>query len=147
MRSEMIKHDSNAYNAARKNGWLDEICAHMASHKHVNRFYWTKERCLERALRYVHRVDFKNGDGSAYSTAVRRGWLDEICSHMTKPTPKVKWTKEECHKVAQKYKTAIDFRKQERSVYATALHKGWLEDICSHLIFASKKGLGRKYKK
>jgi len=147
MRSEMIKHDSNAYNAARKNGWLDEICAHMASHKHVNRFYWTKERCLERALRYVHRVDFKNGDGSAYSTAVRNGWLDEICFHMTKPTPKVKWTKEECHKVALKYKTALEFRKHERSVYATALQKGWLEDISSHLIFSSRRGLGRKYKK
>ena len=147
-RSEMMRLDRNAYNAARKHGWLDEICAHMRTRsKHVERYYWTKERCQERALLYCHRVDFKNGDGSAYSTAVRRGWLDEICSHMTKPTPKVKWTKEECHKVALKYKTAIDFRKQERSVYATALHKGWLEDICSHLIFASKKGLGRKYKK
>ena len=147
-RSEMMRLDRNAYNAARKHGWLDEICAHMRTRsKHVERYYWTKERCQERALLYSHRVDFKNGDGSAYSTAVRCGWLDEICSHMTKPTPKVKWSKEECHKVALKYKTAIDFRKQERSVYATALHKGWLEDICSHLIFARKKGLGRKYKK
>ena len=31
--------------------------------------------------------------------------------------------------------------------YATALQKGWLEEISSHLIFSSRKGLGRKYKK
>lgn len=146
-RCKMIKNDCRAYNAARKYGWLDEICCHMKPvKKHVEHFFWTKERCQERALLYGHRVDFKNGDGSAYTTAVRCGWLDEVCSHMTKPTPKVKWTKEECHKVALKYKTAREFRKQERSVYATALHKGWLEDISSHLIFTSRRGLGRKYK-
>ena len=147
-RSEMIKCDLQAYNAARKYGWLDEICTHMRPcKKHVERSYWTKERCQERALLYSHRTDFKNGDGSAYATAVRNGWLNEICVHMTKPTPKVRWTKEECHKVALKYQTASEFRKHDRSVYVTALLKGWLEDICSHLIFTSRKGLGRKYKK
>lgn len=146
-RTDLMKNDSKAYNAAKAYGWLDEICTHMKSRKHVERNYWTKERCQERALKYKHRTDFKNGDGSAYSTAVRNGWLDELCSHMTKPTYKIKWTKEECHKVALKYKTASEFRKQERSVYATALHNGWLEEISSHLIFKSRKGLGRKYKK
>lgn len=146
-RTDMMKNDSKAYYAAKEYGWLDQICTHMKSRKHVERNYWTKEHCQERALKYKHRSDFKIGDGSAYSTAVRNGWLDEICSHMTKPTPKIKWTKEECHKVALRYKTALEFRKQERSVYATALHKGWLEDICSHMIFKRRKGLGRKYKK
>lgn len=146
-RSEFRKSNLKAYEAARTHNWLDEICSHMSGTKHKKRFYWTKEKCQGKALLYQHRVDFKNGDGSAYSTAVRCGWLDEICSHMTKPSPKVRWTKEECHKVALKYKTASEFRKQERSVYATALQKGWLEDICSHLIFTSRKGLGRKFKK
>ena len=145
-RSEMMRIDRNAYNAARTNGWLDEICAHMSRPKHKARFYWTKEKCQERALLYKHRVDLKNGDGSAYTTAVANGWLDEICSHMTKPSPKRKWTKEKCHQVALKYKTAKEFRQKERSVYATALRFGWLDEICSHLVFVSKKGLGRKYK-
>ena len=141
-----MRIDRNAYNAARTNGWLDEICAHMSRPKHKARFYWTKEKCQERALLYKHRVDLKNGDGSAYTTAVANGWLDEICSHMTKPSPKRKWTKEKCHQVALKYKTAKEFRQKERSVYATALRFGWLDEICSHLVFVSKKGLGRKYK-
>lgn len=145
-RSEMMRIDRNAYNAARINGWLDEICVHMSRPKNKARFYWTKEKCQERALLYRHRVDFKNGDGSAYTTAVANGWLDEICSHMIKASPRRKWTKEKCHQVALKYKTAKDFRKQERSVYATACRFGWLDEICSHLIFVSKKGLGRKYK-
>lgn len=146
-RSEMIKYDSKAYNAARVHGWLDEICTHMTRQKHKVRFYWTKEKCQERALLYNHRVDFKKEDGSAYSTAVAHGWLDEICSHMNKPSPKRKWTKEKCHQVALKYKTAKEFRQKERSVYATARSFGWLDEICSHLIFISKRGLGRKYKR
>ena len=146
-RSSFRKHDMKAYEAARIHGWLDEICIHMTSKKYNVRFYWTKERCQERALLYKHRVDFKTEDGSAYSTAVAHGWLDEICSHMTKPSPKRKWTKEKCHQVALKYKTAKEFRQKERSVYATACSFGWLDEICSHLIFISKRGLGRKYKK
>ena len=145
-RSEMMSIDRNAYNAARINGWLDEICAHMSRPKHKDRFYWTKEKCQEKALLYKHRVDFKTGDGSAYTTAVAHGWLDEICSHMTRPASKRKWTKEMCHQVALKYKTAKEFRQKERSVYATARNFGWLDEICSHLIFTSKRGLGRKYK-
>lgn len=146
-RSEMIKHDSKAYNAARVHGWLEDICTHMVRPKNMIRFYWTKEKCQERAMLYKHRVDFKNGDGSAYTTAVVNGWLDEICSHMTKPSPQRKWTKEKCHQVALKYKSAKEFRQKDRSVYATARYFGWLDEICSHLVFASKKGLGRKYKK
>ena len=146
-RSEMMRIDRNAYNAARTNGWLDEICAHMSRLKHKDRFYWTKEKCQERALLYKHRVDFKTGDGSAYTTAVAHGWLDEICSHMTKPSPKRKWTKEECHKVALKYKTAKDFRQKDRSVYYTARANGWLEEISSQLVFTSRRGFGCKYKR
>ena len=146
-RGEFRKLDRSAYNAAHVHGWLDEICAHMSIHKYKVKCFWTKEKCAEKALLYKHRVDFKKGDGSAYTTAVAHGWLDEICSHMTKPPLPRKWTKEKCHQVALKYKTAKEFRQNEKSVYATARNFGWLEEICSHLIFTSKRGLGRKYKK
>ena len=70
-----------------------------------------------------------------------------MVGYMTKPPLPRKWTKEKCHQVALKYKTAKEFRQNEKSVYATARNFGWLEEICSHLIFTSKRGLGRKYKK
>ena len=43
---------------------------------------WTKEKCLEEALKYNSRTDFFNSNGSAYNRSIRNGWLDEICSHM-----------------------------------------------------------------
>ena len=51
---------------------------------------WTKERCHEEALKYKHKVDFKNAYGSAYSRAIVCGWLDEITSHMTTKVNKQK---------------------------------------------------------
>ena len=86
-------------------------------------------------------------DSKAYNAARVHGWLEDICTHMVRPYPKRKWTKEKCHQVALKYKTAKEFRQKDRSVYATARYFGWLDEICSHLVFASKKGLGRKYKR
>jgi len=46
------------------------------------RNYWTKERCQEVALRYEHKVDYKKNDGGSYCAALKRGYIDEICSHM-----------------------------------------------------------------
>ena len=45
--------------------------------------YWTKERCHAESLKYKHRKEFQKGCCSAYNTALKNKWLDEICSHMT----------------------------------------------------------------
>jgi len=44
--------------------------------------YWTKEKCYEVALKYKTRIDFKINYPSAYSSARKNIWLNEICSHM-----------------------------------------------------------------
>lgn len=80
-RSDFEKGTPSAYDKARRNRWLDEICAHMVMGKRPNG-YWTKENCAEEAAKYNMRKDFQNGCSSAYSIAHRNGWLDEICSHM-----------------------------------------------------------------
>ena len=43
---------------------------------------WNKQRCIEEALKYKTRGDFRKYSGSAYQISCRNGWLDEICSHM-----------------------------------------------------------------
>jgi hypothetical protein len=40
------------------------------------------EKLTEIALKYKSRGEFQNNDSSAYSVAIRSGWLDQICSHM-----------------------------------------------------------------
>jgi len=75
------KQSSGAYTKAQKNKWLDEICSHMI---YINKpsGYWTKEQCHKESLNYYTRNKFKINSISAYSTAQKNKWLDEICSHM-----------------------------------------------------------------
>jgi predicted GIY-YIG superfamily endonuclease len=44
--------------------------------------YWTKERCVEEALKYKKRSEFHKKSQGAYFSARKNGWLDEICLHM-----------------------------------------------------------------
>lgn len=63
-----------AYNACRRNGWLDELCNHM---KYIKN-YWSKEDCKIEASKYKLRDHFKSGNSGAYGAAYRNGWLDEF---------------------------------------------------------------------
>jgi isopentenyldiphosphate isomerase len=113
--------------------WLDEICSHMIKFKKPNG-YWTKDRCLEIALKYDTKKDFKYHDNSAYLGSKKIGCLDEICSHMIiLKKPNGYWTKEKCKDIAEKYITKTDFMKNDRKAYDTSYNKGWLNEICSHM--------------
>lgn len=75
--------DRSAYEKARSNGWLDEICSHMKRSKKPPGF-WTEKRCGEEALKYKTRNEFRLGSPTAYSNAQKGGYLDSICNHMPK---------------------------------------------------------------
>ena len=96
--------------------------------------YWTKERCLEEARKYMNRNDFHKHSPSAYGKAWRKGWLDEICSHMKTVQHRSNyWTKEKCFEEAKKYHRRIDFRKNGRGAYNAAYVNGWLDEVCAHM--------------
>lgn len=48
------------------------------------RNYWTKERCREEALKYKNKKEYRNGNNGSYNAAYRKGWLNDVCSHMVK---------------------------------------------------------------
>ena len=131
-RSEFRKFDYKMYDAANKRNLLDDICSHMPEDT-VSRIKWTKEACSIVAKQYNTRMEFKRGDGSAYTTSVREGWLDEICSHMTKPKVILKWTPERLQEIAKKYTKRKDFKKNEYSAYVTAVRLKIIDEICSHM--------------
>jgi hypothetical protein len=81
-RAEFRKRFDVARQIAQRNGWMDEICQHMAITKRPNG-YWTKQRCREAALKYSRRGQLATGCSAAYDAAYKRGWLDDICAHMT----------------------------------------------------------------
>ena len=72
--------NSPAYQAAKRNGWLDDVCKHMTPK--IKNNYWTKDKCAEEALKYKYRSDFEKNSPTAYVKSGKMGWKDEICSHM-----------------------------------------------------------------
>lgn len=45
---------------------------------------WNKKMCLKEALKCKSRTDFYRMNNSAYNSARRNGWMNEICKHMNK---------------------------------------------------------------
>ena len=59
-RIEFMKRSNNAYDASRRNGWLDEICSHMKSKKELTT-KWTKDAMQELwDEHYPGKYDFSN---------------------------------------------------------------------------------------
>lgn len=125
-RNLFAKKYGAAYNKARLNGWLDDICSHM---EWINRpnGYWTKERCAEEALKFASRNEYLTKSGGSYKSAKNNGWLDEICSHMeSKIKPKGYWSYENCLKESLKYKYKDDFAQACNGAYSVSLKNDWL---------------------
>ena len=81
-RKEFQKKSYNAYQAARYNGWLNEICKHMEFKKKPNKYWHDKENCKNEALKYRTKTDFIKKSQHVYNISLKNGWLDEICKHM-----------------------------------------------------------------
>ena len=76
-RKKWQKNSGGAYNAARRNKWLDECYKHMKK-----RNSWTKENCIKDAKKYNTITDWFKKSSGAYTTARKKKWLDECCEHM-----------------------------------------------------------------
>jgi len=65
---------------------------------------WSKEKCHEKSLKHNYRTDFQKNNSSAYQSAQKNKWLDDICSHMKKKKYKHKkyWTNEKIKRRSQK---------------------------------------------
>ena len=134
-RDHFRRGSQSAYMAARREGWLDEVCLHMTGRD----IMWTKERCHEEALKYDTRRKFQDVNKSAYAMSIRNGWLDEVCSHMkyvqngmfVRSTEY--WTKEHCHEASLRYEIRNDFRKGNHIAYSIARKNEWLNEICTHM--------------
>lgn len=95
---------------------------------------WTFEKLYQEALKYKTRGEFQKYSNSAYLTSLRRGILDQICSHMPKRSSRTrKWSFEQLYEEALKHKTRQEFNKNSNSAYQNAQKRGLLDKICHHM--------------
>jgi hypothetical protein len=132
-RNSFRKESNGAYESARKNNWLDEICGHMKQFKKPNG-YWTYENCKEEALKYETISSFAHTSKSAYSISIKNKWINDICSHMKlQITSYGYWTYENCKEEALKYNNRTVFQKSKPGAYHSARKHNWLNEICNHM--------------
>jgi predicted GIY-YIG superfamily endonuclease len=113
-RIDFQNQSSKAYNAALRNGWLDEVCDHMEK----TFIEWTYDKAFEIAKEYGRLTDFQKNSPKAYGAAQRNGWLDQITSHMEKQK---EWDDLSLKTEMGKYTSLKDFRTNNNSAYVTAV--------------------------
>jgi len=71
----------SAYATARNRHMLVKCCVHMTRiRKTVG--YWTREKCIESALRFQTIAEWTEQDGGAVDAAFRNDWYDDATEHM-----------------------------------------------------------------
>jgi predicted GIY-YIG superfamily endonuclease len=98
--------------------------------------YWTFERCKEEALKYKTKKEFYENNTTAYTYSNKNKWMSEITRHMTiLSQPNGYWTFERCKEEALKYDNKTNFILYSNGAYYAARKHGWLDEICSHMVF------------
>lgn len=97
---------------------------------------YTKQYCKEITSQYDDKKIFQDSNPTFYRYLIKRGWLDELCSHMVNQKKKNGyWTKERCKEAAEKYNKRIDFQKGNPAAHNAAFRNGWLDEICTHMSY------------
>lgn len=128
-RTEFSRGDGGAYKAACREGWLDEVCEHMAVSSNQS---WEKEEVISEAKRFSTRIDFLTKSNGAYQAAYVRGWLEDVCAHMQKSHREL-LDKDCVFGIAKKFATRHEFKLGDNSAYNSARRNGWLEEACAHM--------------
>lgn len=73
VRQHFKNNHESAYSAARRYGWLDEVCSHMNSPKGK----WTHDAVIEAARAFNSKTEFQKALPGAYRAAWKNDWLDD----------------------------------------------------------------------
>ena len=128
--SEWRKHNASAYAICCRNKWNEEACAHMSKKKAANGF-WTDEKILSESKKHKSTADWAAASPSSYVIAKRKNLVPPT---MPRALIHNQWSKSQISKVAKECKTRGEFRSTYPSAYSIAIDKGWLEDVCVHML-------------
>lgn len=128
-RSSFMAWSPVAYQKCAERGWLDDLCAHQTLQT-LPAGHWTIERCREAAQQCKSRRDFRSRFPVARQIAQRRGWLDDICQHMTvEKRGNSYWTKDRCLAEARRFTRPIDFIRSSPGAYGAVRRNSWRAEV------------------
>lgn len=118
------------YAAAHRNGWLDEVCAHMESE--ITR--WTKERVLLKASGCKNISSFIKENSGGYKHAIKFGYYQDLKNlFLDKPNDSRRyWTKERIIQYASECDSYDSFFKS--GAYTAASKMKILDEIQSDIL-------------
>lgn len=125
-RTEFVNKQPNAYAAAARNGWLDDVFQDMKRLINPNNT-WTYEVVAKEASKYNKKTDFAKGSPLAYGAAKSKGWFEELTKNYTGGV--TKWTYDLLKKEAKKYKTRKEFATNAASAYNASKRQNVLDDF------------------
>jgi hypothetical protein len=115
--------DYNAFQWAKKNGFLDDVTSHMQR----DRIFKSREEIQNLVKDFENLKDFIKEYPNEYRNARNRGWLDIFAN--LKPS-KENWTLEKVLDKAKQTKTMEEFRNTFPRAYDAARnHQGWKEEV------------------
>jgi hypothetical protein len=127
-----VKLEDDFINEYRHNGWK-MLNGNKGGALGGNDIQWTFEKCFQVAKDYKRKEDLRRapGLGGLYNAAIKNGWWDKICAHMTEGN--VKWSKNQVLRAAQSCEFIGEFQKKYLGAYRAAKEGGYLDQIQSLL--------------
>jgi hypothetical protein len=135
---DAIIQESEYVERYKNNGWLILNKSKTGSIGSTILF-WNYDNCKKEALKYNTRSEYYRKSGGSYNSALKNGWLNDICSHMIElKKPNGYWDYNTCKVEALKHNTKNEFKRYNKTAYNTACRNKWINKICSHMILFRK---------
>jgi hypothetical protein len=134
-RSDFQNAEASAYQAARKNGWVEDACAHMVA---PPRRHWSEEELTEALAACYSITELMETNPQAYTAARRRGIFEKAGAHLTRKLRTL--TDVDIVEIAKTYETRKAFERDDSSAYVLARGRGILEECCAHMAPATRNG-------
>ena len=128
-KSKMEFHSNciRGYTVACKNNWMKDYTWFLTYKRAPLR--WTYEKCKQEALKYQWVQDFFKGSRNAYNAMHRNNWLKDFKWLKYKQKPDGYWDNyDNCKQEALKYKSKVELKNKNRTVYVSACKHGWIKD-------------------
>jgi len=123
-----ISLEAEAIEKYKLEGWLC-LNRQVAGGLGGKRSQWNREKCLKEALLYNTRTQFQQGSRSAYESARKNKWLDDVTGHMPKRVLRLsKWdTLEKVKAAGFTYRSRFKFWQEMPGAYDSARRHGWMD--------------------